>query len=70
MDESKHNVDFIRYSDIFLVSTDTSPIVEGSKEINFQFEGSGRDYFPIWVSNFFLCLITAGLFTPWAKVRA
>ncbi len=33
------------------------------------FHGQGEEYFRIWSVNLFLCLITLGLYSPWAKVR-
>lgn len=34
-----------------------------------SFEGSGSEYFKIWIVNVFLTIITLGLYYPWAKVR-
>lgn len=36
----------------------------------FVFSGSGKGYFPVWIVNVLLTIITAGLFLPWALVRA
>lgn len=33
------------------------------------FTGQGAEYFRIWVVNLLLTLLTAGLYSPWAKVR-
>jgi len=49
---------------------ETCPVPSDAQEFNFKFIGSGREYFQIWITNFLLCLLTLGLFTPWAKVRA
>jgi uncharacterized membrane protein YjgN (DUF898 family) len=35
----------------------------------FQFTGSGREYFRIWVINLLLSLATLGIYSAWAKVR-
>lgn len=35
----------------------------------FQFTGSGREYFCIWVINLLLSLATLGIYSAWAKVR-
>ncbi|PID33623.1 MAG: hypothetical protein CR955_01620 [Thiotrichales bacterium] len=35
----------------------------------FKFEGSGFEYFKIWIVNFLLTIVTLGLYYPWAKVR-
>ncbi len=34
-----------------------------------QFNGSGAEYFKIWIVNILLVLVTLGLYYPWAKVR-
>jgi len=34
-----------------------------------EFRGSARDYFRIWAVNLCLTLLTAGIFSAWAKVR-
>jgi len=34
-----------------------------------SFEGSGAEYFKIWIVNVLLTVITLGLYYPWAKVR-
>ncbi|MFC4929866.1 YjgN family protein [Massilia sp. GCM10023247] len=36
---------------------------------SFQFTGSGREYFRIWVINLLLSLATLGIYSAWAKVR-
>ena len=35
----------------------------------FQFSGSGKEYFKIWITNLFLMIITLGIYSAWAKVR-
>jgi uncharacterized membrane protein YjgN (DUF898 family) len=35
----------------------------------FQFRGTGREFFRIWIVNFALTLITVGIYSAWAKVR-
>lgn len=35
----------------------------------FEFRGSAREYFKIWVVNLALTLLTLGIYSPWAKVR-
>lgn len=35
----------------------------------FGFDGSGAEYFRIWIVNLFLSIITIGIYSPWAKVR-
>ena len=34
-----------------------------------SFEGSGMEYFKIWIVNILLNIVTLGLYYPWAKVR-
>jgi len=34
-----------------------------------EFEGSGAEYFKIWIVNVLLLICTMGLYYPWAKVR-
>lgn len=35
----------------------------------FEFHGTGREYFRIWIVNTLLTLVTFGIFAAWAKVR-
>jgi uncharacterized membrane protein YjgN (DUF898 family) len=35
----------------------------------FEFRGSAREYFGIWIVNLFLSIVTVGIYTAWAKVR-
>lgn len=35
----------------------------------FRFDGTGREYFRIWIVNVFLTIITLGIYGAWAKVR-
>lgn len=34
-----------------------------------SFTGTGSEYFRIWITNTFLCIITLGIYSAWAKVR-
>ena len=36
---------------------------------SFKFHGDAREYFRIWIVNTLLTILTAGLFSAWAKVR-
>lgn len=45
----------------------TSP--QDAYRAQFEFTGSGSEYFRIWIVNLLLTLVTAGLYHPWAKVR-
>jgi uncharacterized membrane protein YjgN (DUF898 family) len=35
----------------------------------FEFSGSGREYFGIWIVNLLLSILTLGIYSAWAKVR-
>jgi uncharacterized membrane protein YjgN (DUF898 family) len=37
--------------------------------IPFEFNGSGSEYFRIWIVNIMLTLVTLGVYSAWAKVR-
>ncbi|MGD8364249.1 MAG: YjgN family protein, partial [Desulfobacterales bacterium] len=37
--------------------------------IPFEFRGSGREYFKIWLVNIILTILTLGIYSAWAKVR-
>lgn len=37
--------------------------------LNFEFRGTGGEYFRIWIVNLLLTLVTLGIYGPWAKVR-
>ena len=39
------------------------------REMALAFRGSAREYFRIWIVNLCLTLLTAGIFSAWAKVR-
>jgi uncharacterized membrane protein YjgN (DUF898 family) len=39
------------------------------KELRLEFHGSAEEYFRIWAVNLCLTLLTAGVFSAWAKVR-
>jgi len=34
-----------------------------------EFRGTASEYFPIWIVNVLLCIITLYFYSPWAKVR-
>jgi uncharacterized membrane protein YjgN (DUF898 family) len=38
-------------------------------EHRFEFNGSGGEYFRIWIVNLLLTLVTLGIYSAWAKVR-
>jgi uncharacterized membrane protein YjgN (DUF898 family) len=40
---------------------------EGAQQ--FEFTGTGREYFRIWIVNLLLTIITLGIYSAWAKVR-
>jgi len=37
---------------------------------SFEFKGSGSEYFRIWIVNIALTILTLGIYSAWAKVRA
>ena len=37
---------------------------------SFVFEGSGKEYFRIWIVNIALSILTLGIYSAWAKVRS
>ena len=40
-----------------------------SKELPFEFNGTSREFFGIWIVNILLTVLTLGFYSPWAKVR-
>ena len=42
----------------------------GNQEAGFLFSGSGLGYFRLWIANLLLNVLTLGIYSPWAKVRA
>ncbi len=40
-----------------------------SPQIPFEFNGSGGEYFKIWIVNVLLSIVTLGIYSAWAKVR-
>lgn len=62
-----------RCQHVFLLTSDTVQSDTAAAEINrtvpFQFHGTARDYFGIWIVNTLLKIVTLGIYSPWAKVR-
>lgn len=52
-----------------IVATDSPRQVSESRQINFVFNGTAKEYFGIWIVNTLLKIITLGIYSPWAKVR-
>jgi uncharacterized membrane protein YjgN (DUF898 family) len=50
------------------IRTDTAPAAPVVRH-QFRFEGSGGEYFKIWIVNLALTIVTLGIFSAWAKVR-
>ncbi len=42
---------------------------ELSTPLQFNFKGSGSEYFRIWIVNLLLSILTLGIYSAWAKVR-
>ena len=40
-----------------------------AKQNNSYFDGTGGEYFVIWIVNFFVTLFTLGIMAPWAICR-
>jgi uncharacterized membrane protein YjgN (DUF898 family) len=48
-----------------------SPTLQAQPEIyRFEFRGKAGEYFRIWIVNVVLSILTLGIFSAWAKVRA
>jgi uncharacterized membrane protein YjgN (DUF898 family) len=39
------------------------------RELRFEFTGSAKEYFRIWIVNTLLTIVTLGVYSAWAKVR-
>ena len=48
---------------------DTRQTAQGPEYEQFEFRGSAREYFGIWIVNLLLSIVTLGIYSPWAKVR-
>ena len=42
---------------------------DATRPMQFEFTGSGGEYFKIWLVNIFLTILTLGIYSAWAKVR-
>ncbi|MDR0588237.1 MAG: DUF898 domain-containing protein [Burkholderiales bacterium] len=49
--------------------TTSLPPVAEVRDLSFQFNGTGAEFFKIWIVNVFLSIITLGIYSAWAKVR-
>ncbi len=47
----------------------TKDFDHSSKSVAVKFNGTGMEYFKIWIVNIFLTIITLGIYSAWAKVR-
>jgi len=43
--------------------------IDVDRELRFEFTGSGKEYFRIWIVNLCLTFATLGIYSAWAKVR-
>lgn len=43
---------------------------EHTRRIPFVFNGSGFEYFKLWLVNVLVCVLSAGVLYPWAQVRS
>ncbi len=54
-----------------------SPVTDAARDeeqaelrtLSFEFAGSGREFFRIWIVNVMLTIVTLGIYSAWAKVR-
>ncbi|NMG76216.1 DUF898 family protein [Aromatoleum diolicum] len=46
-----------------------TPASVAPREIEFEFTGNGFEFFRIWIVNLLLSIVTAGIYSAWAKVR-
>ena len=46
-----------------------APMPGHPTSLDFQFTGSGAEYFRIWIVNLLLTVATAGIYSAWAKTR-
>ena len=57
------------YSPVVSASGFTPPPTPVERELPFQFTGSAKEYFRIWIVNVLLTIVTLGVYSAWAKVR-
>lgn len=50
--------------------TDPAEAAVGESRQRMSFAGSGAEYFRIWIVNVMLSIVTLGIYSAWAKVRA
>ncbi len=46
-----------------------NPLLDDAQHGQFEFSGTGSEYFRIWIVNLALTLLTLGIYSAWAKVR-
>ncbi len=44
--------------------------MSSSRTRDFEFHGNAREWFGIWIVNLLLSIVTLGIYSAWAKVRA
>lgn len=47
----------------------SAPGLDAGTPLQFEFKGSGSEYFRIWIVNLLLSILTLGIYSAWAKVR-
>lgn len=52
-----------------VTEADTTAEQAQAKNLPFSFNGTGGEYFKIWIVNIFLTILTLGIYSAWAKVR-
>ena len=53
----------------FLASPPSPAALGAPTALKLEFRGSAREYFRVWAVNLCLTIVTAGVFSAWAKVR-
>lgn len=51
------------------LTPDLPPLPADPSTSEFEFTGSGKEYFGIWIVNLLLSIVTLGIYIPWARVR-
>jgi len=49
-------------------NTQNNPTAE-ARHLPFEFRGNAKEFFGIWIVNILLTMLTAGIYSAWAKVR-
>lgn len=47
----------------------SAPVNPSTSRLPFSFNGTGKEFFGIWIVNILLTIVTLGIYSAWAKVR-